>query len=180
MNRLIFLLLMSLLVASCETYREPPKGVVTLEVGLDYAYGGIQPVARQEFYLLNGNLNELLPAKMELRDLTAFVEAQQANKATTAQFWLEKNQQDREKLTNVIQAHTAAKGMTDLHGMITFAPIVPGPYYVLGWSTTRKESEVIIWNYRVDVKAGEQKISLSSSDAATVGFILPPPRRIEP
>ena len=74
MNRLIFLLLMSLLVASCETYREPPKGVVTLEVGLDYAYGGIQPVARQEFYLLNGNLNELLPAKMELRDLTAFVE----------------------------------------------------------------------------------------------------------
>jgi len=75
MYRLTSLLVISLLVASCGTHREPEKGVVTLEVGLDYAYGGIQPVARQEFYILDGNLTELLPAKMDLRDLTAFVEA---------------------------------------------------------------------------------------------------------
>ena len=179
MHRLVSVLVLSLLVASCGTFQKPETGVITLEVGLDYSYGGIQPVARQEFYLLNGDLNEFLPGGMRMKDLTTFVEVRRINEATTAQFWLDKVRQDVDKLTKVIQEHTAAKGITDLQGKITFSPVPPGSYYILGWSTTRKEEQVIIWNYRVDIKAGEQKVSLSSSDAAEVGLILPPPKRLD-
>jgi hypothetical protein len=170
MRKLIPILI--LFVAGCSHTGSPEKGVLNLEVAVDYQYGGVQPVARQEFYLLDADLNELLggsnkESKVRLWDLTSFVDGS----------WGEKSEKERADLTETIRAHTAAKGTTDLQGKLTFAPIFPGAYYILGWSTTRTEHQLIIWNYRVEVKPGAQKVSLSSSDSATVAEWIPwPPR----
>ena len=56
-----------------------------------------------------------------------------------------------------------------------FAPVAPGTYYILGWSTTRTEHQLMIWNYRVDLKPGVQNASLSSSDSVTIANWLPWP-----
>jgi len=175
MTKLIVFAVLIVCAAGCRGHRsEPEKSVVNLEVGIDYRIGGVQPVARQEFYLLDSDitasdeLDEFSHMKdksaepnLKLWALTAFVRGVGSEK-------------ERDKLANIIKTHTVAKGTTDLQGKITFAPMPPGAYYVLGWSPTRKDYEIIIWNYRVDVKPGTQKISLSSSDAATLAPYLAP------
>jgi len=85
--------------------------------------------------------------------------------------------ESRAKLVKMIEAHTKAKGVTDLHGKITFDPVVPGSYYIAGWSTTRKKNQMIIWNYHVTVKPGPQEACLSSEDAAMDTFHLDSPLR---
>jgi hypothetical protein len=175
MKRTIILTLLISLAAACDRSREVQKGVVNLEIGIDYKIGGIQPVARQEFYLMDSDLtagNELdefalksakdKPA-LKLWALTALVEGVGP-------------EDERLKVTRIIQAHTVAKGITDLQGKVTFSPVNPGIYYLLGWSSTRKDSELLIWNFGVEVKPGEQKVSLSSLDAATLAPHLPPLR----
>jgi hypothetical protein len=161
----ILIAILIFFTAACGPRRsEPEKSVVNLEVGVDYKIGGVQPVARPEFYLLDSDItagNELdeftikdktASPNLKLWALTAFVQGGY--------------KEQRAKLSKIIQAHTAAQGTTDLQGKITFAPILPGVYYVLGWSPTRKDYELMIWNYRVEVKSGAQKVSLSSSDSA--------------
>jgi hypothetical protein len=49
-----------LFVTACAHIGEPEKSMLNIEVGIDYQYGGVQPVARQEFYLLDADLNEIL------------------------------------------------------------------------------------------------------------------------
>jgi hypothetical protein len=122
--------------------------------------------------LLDADLNELLggtagESKIRLWELTSFVDGR----------WGEKAEKDRANLTEIIRTHTTAKATTDLHGKLTFAPAVPGAYYILGWSTTRTEHQLMIWNYRVDLKPAVQNVSLSSSDSATIANWLPwPPK----
>lgn len=158
-----------LFVAAC-AHGEPEKSVLNLEVGIDYQYGGVQPVARQEFYLLDADLNEILggtagESPKRLWELTSFVDRS----------WGQGADKKRADLTEIIRAHTTAKATTDLHGRLSFTPVVPRAYYILGWSTTRTEQQLIIWNYRVDLKPGVQSVSLSSSDAATIANWLPWP-----
>jgi|GEM_PF-2937215 hypothetical protein len=172
MRKLISTPILILLLTACAHTGEQEKSVLNLEVGIDYKYGGVQPVARQEFYLLNADLNELLGgtnerSKIRLWELTSFVDGS----------WGEKSEKNRADLTEIIRTHTTAKATTDLHGKLTFAPAVPGSYYILGWSTNRTEHQLIIWNYRVDLKPGVQNVSLSSSDSATIAHWLPwPPK----
>ncbi len=167
---LISLALLVLNFAACGAFRsEPEKGVVILEVGVDYLYGGVQPVARQEFYLLDSDITNLLDdtviqTKDKLLALTAFVQGPGF-------------EEKRAKLTEIIQRHTVAKGTTDLQGKLTFEPIPPGAYYIMGWSRTRKTDgflELLIWNHKVDVKSGPQTVSLSSSDAAMLAPYIAP------
>lgn len=167
---LISLALLVLNFAACGSQKsEPEKGLVILEVGVDYLYGGVQPVARQEFYLLDSDITNLLDdttnqPNLKLSALTAFVQGHGF-------------EAKRHKLTEIIQQHTVAKNTTDLQGKLTFAPISPGAYYIMGWSRTRKSDgfhELLIWNYKVDVRSGPQTVSLSSSDAAMIAPYLPP------
>jgi hypothetical protein len=161
-----------LFLAACAHIDEPEKSVLNLEVGIDYQYGGVQPVARQEFYLLDADLNEMLggtagESPKRLWELTSFVDGS----------WGQEAEKKRADLTEIIRAHTTAKATTDLHGKLSFAPIVPRAYYILGWSTARTEHQLIIWNYRVDLKPGVQSVSLSSSDAVTIAKWLPWPSK---
>ena len=79
MRKLISIPILILLFTACAHTGEQGKSVLNLEVGIDYKYGGVQPVARQEFYLLNADLNELLGgtaegSKIRLWELTSFVD----------------------------------------------------------------------------------------------------------
>ena len=159
-----------LFVTACAHIGEPEKSVLNLEVGVDYKYGGVQPVARREFYLLDSDLNELLggtagESPKRLWELTSFVDGS----------WGQEAEKKRADLTEMIRTHATAKATTDLHGKLSFSPVVPGVYYILGWSTTRTEYQLMIWNYRVDLKPGVQNVSLSSSDSATIANWLPWP-----
>jgi hypothetical protein len=174
LNRLRKLIpILVLFVTACAQTGEPEKSILNLEVGVDYEYGGVQPVARQEFYLLDADLNELLggtageTSKKRLWQLTSFVDGS----------WGQEADKNRADLTEMIRTHTIAKATTDLHGKLSFGPVVPGVYYILGWSTTRTEHQLMIWNYRADLKPGMQNASLSSSDAATIANWLPWPSR---
>jgi hypothetical protein len=161
-------------VSSCTLHRsEPQRGVVNLEVGLDYQLEGVNPVVGQEFYIVDTDLNQIIGGSKEdsqkeatkrLWVLTTFVDGS----------WGSAAEKQRADLTRSISAHTAAKGKTDLKGDVTFAPIAPGVYYVVGWSTTR-DDQLVIWNYRVEVRSGLQKVSLSNLDAAAVAKWLPWP-----
>jgi hypothetical protein len=156
----LFILLLSVSAICCGP-KAPEKASLTVEVGVDYSLGGIQPVARQEFFLINRNLIELLGGKaddpksiIKLWDLTAFV----GSYAETR----------REEISKILKDHSAARATTNLQGKATFLPVTPGIYYIVGWSTVREKGKLIIWNYRVELKAGAQEVSLSSTDAATV------------
>ena len=124
---------------------------VNLEAALIYKMGGVQPVARQEFYLLDKDLNEILTEQgnYDLNDLVYPIANKEENSLLT---------------TEIIPKHIKYKLQTDFQGKAQLKDILPGIYYLYGNSETRGGRAV--WNLKVDLKAGENSVILDQNNVA--------------
>ena len=156
------------LVASCLSDKDPAKrGVATIEVAVTDKDGRTQPVAKEMFRLLTGNMIDLLGGN--------------SNDPNGAKkLWAVADDPDPEaviRVHKVFLKHVLSSATTDAQGKAKFGPVFPGTYYILGWTSVGQEDEIMIWNYKIEVKPGEQKFILNSSNAATVAPAATPTLR---
>jgi hypothetical protein len=125
-----------LFVASCAN--QPNLRVVTFEAAIDRD-GRTQPVARETFHLLKGNLIDLLGGNgkdpngaSRLSDVTGMLIESS-------------NPEGRARMHQVFKNHGTALTQTDALGKAKFAPVLPGTYYIVGW-TRVGENQLMVWN----------------------------------
>ena len=150
-----------LFVASCNN--TPDLRVVTFEVTTDR--GGVaQPVGGEEFRLLKGNYIDLLGGNSKdpngaskLSDVTVLMRDSGASP------------EERTRVNQPFQTHSLALAKTDAQGKAKFPAVLPGNYWVVGW-TRVGENQLMIWNYPVEIKKNDsekqQHVVLNSANAA--------------
>lgn len=136
-------------------------GTLNLEAGLIYKMGGVQPVARSEFYLLDEDPSSLMTAaglrpEGVMGVLDVFSLAVRYDRRRTPAF---------AEAVRSINAHTKHTVTTDFNGRAQFTDVAPGRYYLFGSATTRRG--YAIWSIPVDIRAGSNSVTLDQNNAAT-------------
>lgn len=156
-----YLLLITIAVISaCNSVSTPapePKGTLHIETAIIYAIGGVQPVAREDFYLLDTDLISILKQ----------VEPNRKEDELLGNLGLAYKLHNAEKHFAAIQQHAKYKVTTDLQGKAQFQNVEPNTYYLYGITSTR--SGAAIWNLKTTVKAGQNSEIL---DSKNTGFIF--------
>jgi hypothetical protein len=150
----------------------PAEARIAIETGIVYASGDVKPVAREKFYLLDADIGQVLfdaglKPPVDARPAYTRNEQQQLVNSfamavldsTTSMERLEFYQASKK----LFPAHIIKSVETDFSGKASFESVTPGTYYLFGITKTRKAFAV--WNYRVDAKAGETKITLDQHNA---------------
>jgi hypothetical protein len=149
--------------------RKPKNSAsVTIQAGVVYKTGDVNPVARETFYLLDDSLGAILegaglrptrPDKNQsLQDqlMTSYVYAICYGQYPFETRFLE----DAQK---VIAPHLIKSGQTDFAGKAVIDAIAPGVYFVMGIAKTR--GGFAVWNERCEARAGENSLTLDQNNA---------------
>ncbi len=132
------------------------NAVLSLAAGVVSPSGALTPVTSRNFLLLNDNLEDVLkqagfqaePGRSPLRTM-ALCQATDPN---------------CKKGMAGISAHGVAAAKTDLNGKATFPGVAAGTYYLVGAAASNNQP--IVWNLKVDLRAGANSVVLNSLDAA--------------
>ncbi len=138
---------------------------VNFEAAIVYKMGGVQPVARQEFYLLDKDLEEIFKeqGKIQTKTVTGIFRERYYELSDLVYPVLYK--EEFASLTNdVIPRYVKYKLQTDFQGKAQLKDVIPGTYHLYGNIETRGGRAV--WNLRVDLKAGENSVVLDQNNAA--------------
>ncbi len=149
-------------------------GTLNMEAQIIYSMGGPQPVARQTFYLLDTDLKEI--PRLKENSLKAEDKASVETFASlVALLYLAQGgggQQNLEK-KGTMEVFLKSKPLwesniirsvqTDFKGQAAFEGLKPGDYWLVGIAETRMS--VALWNHKVTVKAGENKVLLDQNNA---------------
>lgn len=153
------------------------QGNLSVEAGLVYKSNDVKPVARTEFYLLDDDLETILknakikqvPVFVSLTPLQHFTAMQRAKKVDSSQGGINPS---AELLTaiaetdNAIKPHIVATITTDFNGKGQFENVKPGKYYLMGSAGTFEQA--IIWNLPIEIKVGEQSVTLDNKNSALI------------
>lgn len=156
---------MVFVLTTCNQTPTVKTSVVNLEAAIVYKMGGVQPVARQEFYLLEKDLDDIFKEQGEIQT-TVF------GGGMTKRYYNLKDlvypvvyKDAFDSLTNnVIPRYAKYKLQTDFQGKAQLKDVTPGTYYLYGNIETRGGRAV--WNLKVDLKTGENSIVLDQNNAA--------------
>jgi len=141
------------------------KSALNLEAAIVYKMGGVQPIARQEFYLLDRDLNEIFKEQGEVQAKSLGGVARKRYYELNDLVYPVVNRNEFASLTNdVIPKYVKYRIQTDFQGKAQLKDINPGRYYLYGNSETRGGRAV--WNLQVDLKTGENSIVLDQNNAA--------------
>jgi hypothetical protein len=171
---LLFLPLMFLLfVQSCSMKKE---GKLEIEAAILYKMGGAQPIARNEFYLLGESADEILKeSNLKPKQIAKFEEmAKNVGISNTSKNYnllmlhsanqLSKLESDYLNSVRILMEKHAVKTLkTDLQGKAQVSDLEPKTYYLYGYSETRGGGA--IWNLPIDIKAGQNSITIDQSNA---------------
>ncbi len=147
----------------------PSKTVVlNLEVGVVMQSGDAKPVARTEFYLMDGDPSEILAA----RGITRIDEYRNTKPVTANDVGLAilySSLEDEQKLLGnampVLKQHTIKLLETDFSGKASVNDVPIGKYYLFGATSVGKSK--IIWNFPVDITL-DIKVTLDQNNAVQV------------
>lgn len=140
-----------------------PTGTINLETGIEYKMGGVQPVSRTEFQLLDSDLNSILAeAGLNAKD--------QSGLDRIAQFGLAAKYPEQSggaiaRCLKAIKKHSRYSTTTDFQGKAKFAGVNVGTYYLFGYTETR--GGFAVWSLPTKVGTGESTVYLDVSNAAT-------------
>jgi len=138
---LIFALLFPSAFVTCR--QTPPKPVshnIQIKVAIIYTVGGPQPVAREDFYLLDKDAAEIWKeAGMEQRAVGLCLRFLPIVKPL--------GRVDSLKCHEALKAHMKATVTTDFNGEATFLNVLEGTYYIYGMGTLRTD-KVAVWNHK--------------------------------
>lgn len=147
---------------------------LNLEAQIVYTMGGPQPVARQDFYLLdvdpflvkqekqNTSSREEMIYALSVINWNMFVE--QVKLSAEREIPLDKKLIPMVSNSQVFLApHIVQTVQTDFQGRAVFEKLRPGEYWLMGIAETR--SSAAFWNYKVTVNPGENKVLLDQNNA---------------
>jgi hypothetical protein len=126
------------------------KGNLSIEAGIIFDSGQVNPVARAGFYLLNADAEEVIHLKDITLDLNfPIFESGGVSRAITA-----------------IEPHIISLATTNFQGKALFQPVKTGNYYLFGFTKAGKSA--VVWNLQISIKSGTNSIILDNNNAALV------------
>lgn len=141
-NILLFFVILVCLI-SCK--QEPEQYDLNLKAAVVYQIGGVQPVARTTFYLLNKDIAEIANEAQFFGKWSGTNEFQIVQEFITSPL--------DSKLIPAVKSHTIKAVETDFEGNATFEKLPKGTYYIFSIAKTR--GGYIGWSY--PATTGEKK-----------------------
>jgi hypothetical protein len=142
------------------------KGNLSIEAGLVFKNGDVKPVARVEFHLLDADLESIIRdsgLKLGQYDDT-YIDRYASLEFATRQYGVVTTQLKQAQAA--IKSHIVASVTTDFSGKGKFPTIKTGKYYLYGVGGTAQQAA--IWNLSVEIKAGNQSITLDNKNTAKI------------
>jgi hypothetical protein len=164
---LVIFMLLCLYSVACSR-----AGSLQIEAQIIYSMGGPQPVARQTFYLLDTDLKEVARTGGDKEIKAEDKVAVTSIAALVALLYVAESGQPFKKKAAmeafigskpVWESHIVQTAETDFKGQAEFKNLTPRDYWIVGITETR--SSVAIWNHKVTVKRGENKVMLDQNNA---------------
>jgi hypothetical protein len=135
-----------------------PIASLSLEAALVYSYGGVQPVAREKFYLLDDDLNKILSkAGVKAREGLS-----PSHSLGFAVAYPEVEAETLRKSLAAIRPHILYTLTTDFQGKGKFEGVKVNSYYLFGVTKTRRA--FALWNMKLNVKEGQNEIVLDGNN----------------
>lgn len=161
-------------VNSSAQFQNPPKSVLSIEVGLVYASGDAKPVARNEFYLLDEDAEQILRdgkvekkgklKKHDLRLLDTYALASLCVSSRDRCASLKDSLIYLQDSEQTLKPHIVQRVLTGFDGKAKFEPMTRGNYYLMGVYV--RERGYVIWNLKVELKSESQNIILDQNNAS--------------
>jgi hypothetical protein len=184
-SKLLIMIVLVLADLSCQRIplaRETPQptpiteGELSIEAGLVYKSGDVKPVARNDFYLLDGDAERILQqANIErkgklrnpnLTNLDAYAAAEACMNIGTECPSFDASWYFHKRAMEVIKPHILQTITTGFDGKAKFEPLPAGDYYVMGVMT--RDKGFVCWNLKVTLKPGTQTVILDQNNAQRV------------
>lgn len=147
-------------ITQVQTPTPIPTGSLDLEAALVYKMGGVQPVAREKFYLLDQDLEKILrESGMKNEKNLGYI--------ATFGFTLRYPDQyvgEKEKALSAIKRHVKYTVTTDFQGKAKLNNVNAGNYYLFGITESRKA--FAIWNTKIEIKVGENSVILDQNNSS--------------
>jgi hypothetical protein len=135
------------------------NAVLSVVSGFATQPGAANPFAGRTFVLLRDNFDNVL-AKGGF-SVPAGVQPYKAMILACSQ-----RAPDCQKASAAIGAQTATGGKLDATGKATFSGVAPGSYYLMG--SALAGGQALMWDVKVDLKAGANSVTLDQWNATTV------------
>lgn len=133
----------------------PTKGDVLVEAKITTTDGTIQSVKKEKFYLLDKDLEMILSDA----DLEPIEGQTLSNSLGLAILFPDKYGEFQKDALNAIKKHIKYDVLTDSNGKASMKDVKPDGYYLFG--ITKNQKGFAIWNSRVTIVGGENKLNLS-------------------
>lgn len=160
-------------VNSSAQFQDQPKSVLSIEVGLVYASGDAKPVARNEFYLLDEDAEQILRdgkvekkgklKKHDLRFLDTYALATLCVSSRDRCASLKDSLIYLQDSEVALKSHIIQRVITGFDGKAKFEPMAMGNCYLMGVYV--RERGYVIWNLKVELKSETQNIILDQNNA---------------
>jgi hypothetical protein len=153
-----------------------PKGransVLSFETGLVFKSGDVKPVARATFHLLDDSLGNILrtaglsaPRNYGGGSGNTDEDLVNAYASSIKYSILDGYKEFGPAAATAVRPHIIQTITTGFDGKATFEAVAAGTYYLMGMSETPKG--YVIWNLKVDLKAGKNTVTLDQNNAVT-------------
>lgn len=176
---ILFLSFFLFLTACSKTLFEPvqDKSTLSIESAIVYKVGGVQPVARSRFFLLDKSAEDILKSanlkpQSDTMDRALAVARKQGMNPDIISYlnylkFAFKSPEDYSeyfaKFYSEIEKHTIKSDLTDLQGKLQFEEIQPNNYFIFGIAETR--SGFAIWDFPIKIEEKKQSIILDQNNA---------------
>lgn len=161
---------MTILFALLLALSQSNSASIHLEAALVYQNGDVKPVARTEFLLLDDDLGKILndakcPMPYPLNLITQDAQLQQVITYGKALLRPEGYTAYLPEAAKALQPHVLQVQKTGFDGKASFTTEAKTVYL---FAVTRTARGYVIWNHKLSVKSGENKVQLSQDEAAFV------------
>jgi hypothetical protein len=153
--------------------QDQPKSVLSIEVGLVYKSGDAKPIARNEFYLLDEDAEQILRdgkvekkgklKKHDLRLLDTYALATLCASSRDRCASVKDSLIYLQDSELALDPHIIQRVITGFDGKAKFEPMAMGNYYLMGVYV--RERGYVIWNLKVELKSETQNIILDQNNA---------------
>ena len=155
---LISLSVVILSLAGCkQAAQKPTEHNIPIKVAIIYNFGGAQPVAREYFYLLNKDANQLWKEAglLNAEKLRVPSMTKQPSDESVFRFYfsldmLRVSEGNPSQFEDALKPFIVKTVNTDFEGNATFENVPEGVYYIYGVTETR--SGYAVWNYKVSTE----------------------------
>ena len=147
------------------------KGSLIIEAGLVFNSGDVKPVARADIVLLDASLASIATAAKIDIPITDKKNPLPAELAVPMQFGFSLKYDElprfsgfRAKILEALRTHVAYSVTTDFSGKAQLDGILPGKYFLLGYS--KAGDSVALWHWPIEIGHGQTKLTLDNKNAS--------------